>query len=128
MKRIKERIALVRPLLIPLILYIGLLAISCTTAASVDSPLLAIVITLLPMVPATFLAIGLVRAINQLDELERKIILEAASVSFIISFLAIIALGLLEQIGITPPNPIYISLLMAALLIITKLVGNRKHK
>jgi len=128
MKRTKERLALVKPLFVPLILYIGLLAVSYTQADSVDSPGMAITIARLPILPAIFLAIGLVRAINQLDELERQIILEAAAFSFMITFLAMLTLGLLNQAGIATPNPIYISLLMAILIIIGKLVGNWKHK
>jgi hypothetical protein len=128
MKRIRERLQLVRSLLIPLIFYIGLLAVSYTQAAETTNSTIAIMIALLPIIPAIFLAVGLVKAINQLDELERKIILEAAAVSFMITFLGMLALGLLNQVGISTPNPIYISLLMAVLLIASKFIGNWKHK
>ena len=128
MKRIKERLTLVRPLLVPLIFYIGLLAVSYTQAGSASTPSLAVVIALLPIIPAIFLAFGLIRAINQLDELEKKIILEAAAASFMLTFLAMLALGLLDQVGIASPNPIYISLMMALLLVIFKLIGNSKQK
>ena len=128
MKRIRERLNLVRPLLIPLIFYIGLLAVSYTQADQTSNPKIAILIALLPMIPALFLAVGLVKAINQLDELERKIILEASAVSFMITFLGMLALGLLNQVGISTPDPIYLSLLMAVLLVISKLIGNWKHK
>lgn len=128
MKRLQERLQLIRPLFIPLILYIGLLSLSYTQAEKASSPVLAIAIALLPLAPAIFLAIGMVKAINQLDELERKIILEASALSFMIAFLGMIALGLLNQVGIATPNPIYLSLLMALLLFAGKLYGNWKHK
>jgi hypothetical protein len=89
---------------------------------------LSIVLSLLPMIPAVWLAIGLVKAINQLDELERKIILEAAAVSFLVAFLGLIAISQLSRIGINSPDPMIISLAMAVLLILAKLAGNWKHK
>ncbi len=128
MKRAKERFALVRPLMVPLILYIGLLAVSYFQADSAGTPALAAAIALFPILPAIFLAIGIIRAINQLDELEKKIILEAASASFMLTFLAMLAMGLLDQVGIAAPNPIYISSFMTVLLVVFKLFGNWKHK
>lgn len=128
MKRVKERLHLIRPLLVPLIFYIGFLALSTNLVTPQLDQTTAIIMSLLPMIPAAFLAIGLVGAINKLDELEKKIILEAASASFLVTFLGLIALSQLNRVGIHPPDPIYISLLMAILVILAKLAGNWKHK
>jgi hypothetical protein len=82
---------------------------------------------LLPMIPAAFLAIGTVKAIRKLDELEQKILLEAAAISFLLTFFVMIGLGFLSRVGVSTPNPIYISLFMMVVLLIGKLYGNRRH-
>ena len=121
MKRIKERLQLIRPLFIPLILYIGALAISTNSQFSDPLTLVNWLVMALPLLPAIFLATGLIKAINKLDELERKIILEAASFSFVVTFLTLMGLGLFTRANIQSPNPLYISLFMAILLLIGKL-------
>ncbi len=128
MKRIKERFQLIRPLMVPFVLYIGLLAVSYTRLRPDQSLGGKIVLVMLPMLPAIFLAVGFVKAVSKLDELERKIILEAASFTLVITFLAMIALMLLKQAGIPAPDPSFLGLGMAILLVVGKLVGNWRHK
>lgn len=127
MKRIKERVGLLRPLLVPLILYIGLLALATNPQDLTSAGYLQWVLVSLPLIPAAFLAIGVVKAIAKLDELEQKILLEAAAISFLLTFFVLIALGLLSRVGVSTPNPIFISLFMMVMLLIAKLYGNRRH-
>jgi hypothetical protein len=127
MKRIKERVSLLRPLLVPLILYIGLLALATNPQELTSVKTLQWAFVLLPMIPAAFLAIGTVKAIRKLDELEQKILLEAAAISFLLTFFVMIGLGFLSRVGVSTPNPIYISLFMMVVLLIGKLYGNRRH-
>jgi hypothetical protein len=87
-----------------------------------------IVLVMLPMLPAIFLAVGFVKAVSKLDELERKIILEAAAFTLVITFLGMIALMLLKQAGVPAPDPGFLGLGMAILLVAGKLVGNWRHK
>ena len=128
MKRTKERLNLIRPLLVPLIFYIGLLTFSFSYLSPEQTLTNKILLTLLPMIPAFFLAFGLVRAVGKLDELERKIILEAAAFSLVISVLGMIALMLLTQAGVETPSPAYLGLGMMLLFLVGKLVGNWRHK
>jgi len=128
MKRTKERLQLMRPLLVPLVLYIGLLAVSSTQLDPAQTMTIRVILALLPMIPAIFLAFGFVKAVSKLDELERKIILEAAAFTLMVTFLGLIALGLLGMAGIPAPDPIYIGVGMALLLVIGKLYGNWRHK
>ena len=128
MKRTKERLKLIRPLLVPLIFYIGLLAVSYTRLDPAQTLANKVFLTILPMIPAIFLAFGFVKAVSKLDELERKIILEASAFSLIITILGMIALMLLSQAGVTAPNPGFIGLAMAILLLIGKIAGNWRHK
>ncbi|MEJ2758128.1 MAG: hypothetical protein P8046_06545 [Anaerolineales bacterium] len=128
MKRIKQRFQLIRPLLVPLILYIGALAISANSQFADPLTLVNWLVMAIPIIPAIFLALGLIRAINKLDELERKIIFEAASFSFVVTFLILMGLGFFTRANIQSPNPLFISLFMAILLLIGKLLGNRRYR
>lgn len=128
MKRTKERLKLVRPMLVPLVLYIGLLTASYTQLDPDQTLINKVILSMLPMIPALFLAFGFVKAVSKLDELERKIILEAAAFSLMVTILGMIALMLLNKAGISTPNPGYIGLAMALLLLIGKIAGNWRHK
>lgn len=128
MKRIKERLQLIRALFFPLILYIGALAISASSQYANPLTLVNWLVMALPIFPAIFLALGLINTINKLDELERKIILEAASFSFVVTFLVLMVLGFFTKANIYSPNPIYISLFMAIFLLIGKFLATRRYQ
>ncbi|MCA9967821.1 MAG: hypothetical protein KC423_26430 [Anaerolineales bacterium] len=123
-KRIKQRAKFARPLLIPFILYIGLLPIATSWAPTMETPLLRYGIALLPILPGIFLALGTVRAAKQFDELERRILLEAATFSFCFTLILMVSLGLLNVVGLPTPNPMLIAAIMALFLIIGKFWGN----
>ena len=128
MKRTRERLKLIRPLLVPLVFYIGFLAVSYTQLSPEQTLTKKVFLTILPMIPAVYMGFGLVRAVSKLDELEQKIILEACGFSLVITFLGLIALMLLNQAGVAYPDPGYIGLAMAILLVIGKIFGNWRHK
>jgi hypothetical protein len=76
------------------------------------------------MVPGLFLALGILRGMAKLDELERRILLNAAAFSFIFTVILLVSLGLLSEIGIQAPNPMILAAIMALLMFIGKLWGN----
>jgi hypothetical protein len=124
----RERTKLIRPLFLPLILYIGLLVFSLSWLdRNPDSPWRYIV-ALLPMVPGLFIALGVVRIINQLDELDRKIILEGIAISFALTFILTTSLGLLGLAGIPQIGGEYIALFMATAWFIGKLWATRRYQ
>jgi Kef-type K+ transport system membrane component KefB len=128
MQRIKERAKLIRPLLIPLIIYIVLLTFSFTWLDNNPNSKWGITIALLPILPAIFIAFGILRAIGKLDEMERRVLLEAAAFSFIGTFLLLTSIGLLDQVNFPQPNGIYVSALMAFLLVVGKFWAQKKFK
>ncbi len=123
-KRIKQRAKLMRHLLLPLILYIGSLILAASWAPDMSPSLWRYVIVLLPIIPGIFLAFGIMRTAAKFDELERRILLEAATFSFILTLILLVSLGLLGLVGMPPPNPMFIAAIMAALLVIGKFWGN----
>lgn len=127
MDRIKRRSKLIRPMLVPLILYIGALVISVNYLEAITSNW-KYAIALLPVVPAVWIALGVIKAINQLDELEQKIMLEGAAFSLLITTLGMMVFGFLKQVGVEQPSFPYIILFMMFMWLIGKLRGNRKYK
>lgn len=125
-ERFKERLPLIRPLLVPLILYIGLLAFAMGWLEANPESAWRIPVSLLPMVPGVFLVLGLVRAIAKLDELARKILLESVVFAFTLTLILAMGLGLMGFAGLTPPNTIFIALFMSLALLVGKLwISNR---
>lgn len=125
-KRFKQRAKLTRPLLIPFILYIGLLRAVTSWAPTIETSLLRYTVALLPIIPGIWLALGAIRLATQLDELERRILLEAATLSFSLTLLLLVSLGLLGMVGVPAPDPMIMAAIMAILFIIGKLWGNQR--
>lgn len=128
MNRFKERLLLLRPVTIPFILYIGILAFSANWIENNPESTAKVYIALLPLLPSIWIAVALAQYMKKLDELEQRIINEAAAFSFMITFLMILAFTFLSFAGIEMPNPTYLILFMGIFLAVGKLLGNRRYK
>jgi hypothetical protein len=126
--RIKQRVKLFRPVLIPMILYIGLLVFAVSKGPQLTGSIWGYVLALLPMVPGVFIALGVFRAVAQLDELERRIIFEAVAFSFTLTFLLLLSLSLINLVAGPQLRVVYIPLIMAILLGVGKLWGNWRYR
>ena len=128
LERIKERAKLIRPLLIPLILYIGLLAFAVNWVPENEASPWRYFVALLPMLPGLFLVFGILHLIRKLDEMERRIILEAAGFSFVFTLFWLLSQGLLGLAGVAQPRSIYVVMVMCLTLVIGKLIGNWRYR
>ncbi len=127
-ERAKERFPLIRPLLIPVLLYIGLLVWSLNWLQSHPDSAWRYLVALAPMLPGIFIALGILRAIRRLDELAQKILLEGMSVSFFFTLILTLSLGLLSMAGLPQPNTVYISLFMVVMWLAGKLFFSGKYQ
>jgi len=127
-KRIKQRAKLIRPLLVPLILYLSLLVVAVSYAPKLENSFWGYVVALLPLIPGLFLTFGIVRVTTQIDEMERRIILEAAAFSFIFTLLLLLSFALLGLVGVPQPSNTWIVFIMCMLLIVGKLWGNWRYR
>ena len=127
-QRIKQRARLIRPLLVPLILYIGALAFVLDWLESNPDSNWRIPIAVLPIIPGIAIALGILRAISRLDEMERRILVEGAAFSFTITMLLLLTMGMLGLAGVPQLNGIYIMAIMMFLLLVSKFWGNWRHK
>lgn len=128
LERIKARAKLIRPLIIPLIIYTGLLVFSTKWLESNPESRWGIAVAFLPMIPGIYLGLGVIRAILQLDELERKILLEGIAVSYAITLILVLSFGLLGMAGVPQLNGAYIGLIMLVLWFIGKLWATRRYQ
>jgi hypothetical protein len=127
-ERAKERFPLIRPLLLPLMFYIGLLAWSLNWLQSHPASAWRYLVVLLPMLPGIFIAFGILRATRKLDELAQKIILEGMALSFVFTLILTLSLGLLSMAGLPQPNTVYISLFMVVMWLAGKLFFSGKYQ
>jgi hypothetical protein len=128
-ERMKERIPLVRPLLVPFVAYVAILLLSSNWLNShPETPWKSAAIALLPMIPGIFIAQRVVRAILQLDEMQRRILLEAAAISFVGTFFLVLSIGLLAQVDVPQLNGTYIGLFMMVLAFLGKLWSSRRYQ
>lgn len=127
-QRIKQRARRMRPLLLPLVLYLGLLALAVSWAPNMETSPWRYVVALLPMIPGLFLAVGIVRVSASFDEMERRILLDAVAFSFFFTLILLLSLGLLGLVGVSQPRPINIALVMSILLVFGKLWGNWRYR
>ena len=82
----------------------------------------------MPLIPGLFLAFGILRVTTKIDEMERRILLEAAAFGFIFTLILLLSFGLLGLIGVQQPSAIVIVFIMCMLLIVGKLWGNWRYR
>ncbi len=128
LQRIKQRAKFIRPLLIPMILYIGLLFFAVSWAPQNEGSPWRYVVVLLPMLPGIWIALGVVQVSSKIDEMERRILLESAAFSFILTLLLLLCLGLLSMVGGPRLSSINVVAIMCVLLIVGKFWGNWRYR
>ena len=127
-KRVRERAKRMRPLVVPLVLYLGFLAVAVNWAPTLEGSPWGYVVALLPLIPGLFLTFGIVRVTSKIDEMERRIILEAAAFGFVFTLLLLLSFGLLSLVGVPQPGNPWIVAIMCFSLIMGKLWGNWRYR
>ena len=84
----------------------GLTYIGARLALELDlPPRTRLILALVPVVPFVLALAGVVRAVGALDELHRRVHLEALAIAFPLTLLLIMTLGLLElAVGLSPDD------------------------
>lgn len=81
-----------------------------------------------PAVPLAFALWAVVRFFGQLDELQRRIQLEALAVAFAATALITIGYGLLENVGLPTLSWAWVTPLMIALWGVATAVASRRYR
>ena len=113
--------AIIRRNLFTAVLFLDLLFLSqWLLDKDLDQPY-QVIAALLPAIPAAYLAYSIVLAIAQLDELQRRIQLEAIGFGFSASVIAALTYALLVQVGIPQVSWMFVPLVMILLWVVGKL-------
>jgi hypothetical protein len=126
--RIIQRAKLIRTLLVPLVLYLGLLAVAVSQAPKMEASIWRYIVALLPMIPGVFLAFGVLRVTTKIDEMERRILFEAVAFSFIFTLILLLSFALLGLVGVPQPSNANIMFIMCMLLVVGKFYGNWRYR
>ena len=126
-ERFKERSTLIKPLLVPAILYMSFVILAI------------IFLDIFPASPGRcrftdthnprcVFCPGDRKSIGKLDEMSRKILLESFAVSFAITFFLTFPLGLLELGRVLVLNSVYIGLFMILTCLVAKILISRRYE
>jgi hypothetical protein len=84
-------------------------------------------IALAPTIPLLIFIIVIAKAISSLDELQRRIQVEAIAIGFGLTILIVLAIGLLGLTGIPQPDWLFVSLIMVFSWLVGKLWTRWKY-
>ena len=126
--RIKQRAKYIRPLLVPLILYMGLLVFSVVWVPSHPTSLWRYAVAILPMLPGAVIVLGIMRMVNKLDEMERRILLEAAAFGYVFTLFWLLSQMFLGMADVPQPSSTAIIIVMGMLLVVGKIIGNWRYR
>jgi hypothetical protein len=127
-ERIQFRLQLLKPLLVPVILFIGFEVLTISWLSANPDSAWRLAVALLPMLPGAWLALGVVRAFNRLDELEQKNLYDGMVFGFVGTFILLVSLGFLNIAGLPQLDASVIALIMVVLALIGKLWSGRMYR
>jgi glycerol uptake facilitator-like aquaporin len=103
---------IVRRLIISAVLYFSVLLIVLAIMQDKPARNLSILLAVAPSIPGLFFVFTIGTAIASLDELQRRIQVEAIAIGFAITAIITLSYGLLGMVDVPQPNLLYVSLIM----------------
>ncbi|AZC19627.1 MULTISPECIES: hypothetical protein [Pseudomonas] len=87
-----------------------------------------IALALVPVVPMIAMALAVVRQLRRLDEMVRRVQLEALALSFVCTALITFSYGFLETVGLPRLSMFYVWPLMGLIWALATVVGMRRYQ
>lgn len=97
-------------------------------AHGIDNRMAAIAVTLAPMIPAVFLCWSIVGLIRRLDEMQRRLQLEAFALAFAGTALITFSYGFLENVGFPKLSAFAVWPVLCGLWLVGSVLGNLRYK
>jgi hypothetical protein len=113
---------------VAMLAYLIVLALSMAFVNANPGSTWRFVVVLAPVVPALFVVLAVVRHVRRLDELQRRIQLEALALAFPSSALVTFSYGLLQQAGLPPLNWTWVWLVMGSFWLLGTVVAARRYR
>ncbi len=103
---------IVRRLIISAVLYFSVLLIALALLRDEPARSLSVLLAVAPSIPGLFFVYTIGTAIASLDELQRRIQVEAIAIGFAITAIVTLSYGLLGLADVPQPNLLFVSLIM----------------
>ncbi len=111
-----------------LLAYAVLLVVSLVTVNQVSAPLARTLISLAPMLPAAFVVSAVVRQLRRIDEMQRRIQLEALGLAFAGTAVLSFGYGFLENVGYPKLTMFAVWPLMATLWVVGLVISQLRYR
>jgi hypothetical protein len=85
-------------------------------------------VMLVPVVPAMFGLVGIMRAVRAMDEMQRRVHLEGVAFAFVVTAVITLSWGLLERAGMPKLPSIWVCTLMLSLLGVGNRIAARRYR
>ena len=92
-----------------------------------DSPW-RIPVMVAPVIPIVFMMLAVIRSVRRMDELHRRIHLEAVIIAYLATLILCFSYGFLENVGFPPFNTMWVGVAMICLWGIGLLLAKRKYQ
>lgn len=111
-----------------LLVYIGCVVVSSSSVRSMPDGAAKIALALLPVIPMIAMAVSIIRRLNSMDELGRKIQLEALAVAFVCTALTTFSYGFLETAGLPRLSAFMVWPIMGGVWCVATIIGTRRYQ
>lgn len=110
------------------LLYVACVVISSSFVRSMPDGAAKIALALLPVIPIIAMAVSIIRRLNSMDELGRKIQLEALAVAFVCTALTTFSYGFLETAGLPRLSAFMVWPIMGGVWCVATIIGTRRYQ
>ncbi|MBH3369383.1 hypothetical protein I5R92_19030 [Pseudomonas carnis] len=111
-----------------LLVYVLCVVVSSVYMSSIPDGVAKIALALLPVIPMIAMAVSIIRRLNAMDEMGRKIQLEALAVAFVCTALTTFSYGFLETAGFPRMSAFMVWPIMGGVWCVATIIGSRRYQ
>ena len=111
-----------------LLVYVLCVVVSSVYMSSMPDGVAKIALALLPVIPMIAMAVSIIRRLNAMDEMGRKIQLEALAVAFVCTALTTFSYGFLETAGFPRMSAFMVWPIMGGVWCVATIIGTRRYQ
>ena len=111
-----------------LLVYVLCVVVSSVYMSSMPDGVAKIALALLPVIPMIAMAVSIIRRLNAMDEMGRKIQLEALAVAFACTALTTFSYGFLETAGFPRMSAFMVWPIMGGVWCVATIIGSRRYQ
>lgn len=111
-----------------LLVYVLCVVVSSVYMSSMPDGVGKIALALLPVIPMIAMAVSIIRRLNAMDEMGRKIQLEALAVAFVCTALTTFSYGFLETAGFPRMSAFMVWPIMGGVWCVATIIGSRRYQ